>query len=62
MNRKGKITLGVTTIIILLVALTNAAGYIGNAIVDPANRMLWGSIALVVFIAAGIAEILKGGD
>ncbi len=61
MNRKGKITLGVTTIIILLVALTNAAGYIANIFADPKNWWIWIITAIVVFVLAGIAEQLKGG-
>ena len=59
MDRKGKVGLGLATIVILLVAFTNAIGYIGNALVDPKNRILWGVIAMVVFVAAGIAEMLR---
>ena len=59
MNGKKKIGLGLATIVILLVAFTNAIGYIGNALVDPKNRIVWGTIALIVFVTAGIAEILR---
>lgn len=54
---------GITaTVIILLVAFTNAIGYLGNAYVDAKNRIVWLIIAAVVFGMAGIIEFKKGGE
>ncbi len=57
------VTDGITaTIIILLIAFTNAIGYIGNTITDPKNSAVWIIIAIIVFVTAGIIEIKKGGE
>lgn len=63
-NNTTKVVAGgiTATIIILLIAFTNAIGYIGNTITDPKNSAVWIIIAIIVFVTAGIIEIKKGGE
>ena len=63
-NNTTKVVAGgiTATIIILLIAFTNAIGYIGNALTDPKNSAVWITIAIIVFVTAGIIEIKKGGE
>jgi len=58
---KGWISgIGITALLIFLIVFTNAVGYIGNALADPANRNLWLGITAIVCITTGIIEYLRG--
>ena len=58
MERKW-IGIGITGLIIFLIAFTNAVGYIGNAIVDTAHRWIWWTIFSMVCIMTGIVELAE---
>ena len=45
--------------IVIVVAIANALGYLGNAYADLQNRWMWISIAFGVGILVGIEERLR---
>ncbi len=54
----GNVTKGIGAVIIV-VALANALGYLGNAYVDVAHRGMWIAIAGAVAILMAIGEKKK---
>ncbi len=50
---------GAIGVVIFLIALINAIGYIGNALTDPKNQWIWWGITAIVGIITGIVEILE---
>ncbi len=50
---------GAIGIIIFLIALNNAIGYVGNALTNPKNQWIWWGITAIVVITTGVVEILE---
>lgn len=50
---------GTVGLIIFLIAITNAVGYVGNALTDPDNQWIWWVITAIVVIITGIVESME---
>ena len=64
MGRKKKggrkwIGIGVTGLIIFLIAFTNAIGYIGNALSDTTHQWIWWTIFGIVCVTTAIVELTE---
>ncbi len=51
--------IGITALLIFLIAFTNAIGYIGNALTDQEHKWIWWIIVGIVGVTTGIIEMIQ---